>query len=71
MLQLQHLVGGSVLLLSSVQSITSVHACSSPNSVEFEGWEMQLEAAESRTEDKDVYLRGEMFTLSKNRKMQP
>lgn len=47
------------------------HTCSSPNSVEFEGWEVQFEAAESRTEDKDLYLRGETFTLFRHRKVQP
>lgn len=48
-----------------------MHTCFSPNSVECEGWEMQFEAAESRAEDREVYLRGEMFTVSKPKKIQP
>lgn len=47
-----------------------MHACSSPHCVEFEGWEMQFEAAESRTEGEDVYLRGETFMLFKHRMIQ-
>lgn len=71
MLPLQHPRGWvSVPADLSVQSITSVHAWFSPSSVEFEVWEMQFEAAESRTADKDVYQRGDTFVLLKHRKTQ-
>lgn len=47
-----------------------MHACFSLSRVEFEVWEMQFEAAESRTADKDVYQRRDTFILSKHRKIQ-
>lgn len=45
-----------------------MHTPFSPYSAEFEGWEVQFEAAESRTEDKDV--REETFVLFKHRMIQ-
>lgn len=47
-----------------------MHTCFSLSRVEFEVWEMQFEAAESRTADKDVYQRRDTFILSKHRKIQ-